>query len=141
MADISADTSQDRERLTMAPLTPEERSRRLHDLDRLADALDSRFRIPGTKIRFGYDSLIGFIPGIGDAASVLPAGWIIYQGHRLGAPKRTLARMATNVAIDSVVGSIPLLGDLFDVGFKANRRNIGILKAALDRQEARSRAF
>ena len=140
MADISADHTHRREKAAAAPLTPEERARRLHDLDRLADALDSRFRIPGTGIRFGYDSLIGFLPGIGDVATILPSGWIIYQGHRLGAPKHTLARMATNVAIDSVVGSIPLLGDLFDVGFKANRRNIGILKTALEKQEARSRA-
>ena len=120
-----------------APLDPAERARLMHQLDRLADALDSRFRLPGTSIRFGYDTILGLLPGVGDAATMLPAGYILYQGHRLGAPRRVLARMAANVAIDSVVGSIPLLGDLFDVGFKANRRNIGLLRTALERQERR----
>lgn len=100
----------------------------LRELDTLADWLDSRFRLPGTNLRFGLDSLIGLIPGVGDGATALPAIYIVLRAQRMGAPKRLLLWMSFNVALDFVVGAIPLLGDLFDVGFKANRRNIDLLR-------------
>ena len=100
----------------------------LDRLDRLADLLDSRFRIPGIGWRFGLDSVIGLIPGVGDVAALGPSAYLIYQGHRLGADKATLGKMAVNSGLDFAVGTIPVLGDLFDVGFKANRRNIDLLK-------------
>lgn len=100
-------------------------------LESIADLLDSRFRIPGTDIRFGLDALLGLIPGIGDGISVLPALYLMMEAKRLGASKVLLTRMAMNVGIDWLVGSIPLLGDIFDVGFKANRRNIKLLRDTL----------
>lgn len=100
-------------------------------LDRFADALDSRFRIPGTQIRFGYDSLLGFIPGVGDIATLGPAVYLIWQGRKAGASNFVLTRMAANAGVDFVIGSIPLIGDIFDVGFKSNRRNVELLKRAL----------
>lgn len=100
-------------------------------LESIADLLDSRFRIPGTDIRFGLDALLGLIPGIGDGISVLPALYLMMEAKKLGASKVLLTRMAMNVGIDWLVGSIPLLGDIFDVGFKANRRNIKLLRDTL----------
>jgi hypothetical protein len=90
--------------------------------------LDSAFSIPGTRIRFGLDPLIGLVPGIGDAVGAVFSGYLILQASRLGAPRSTITRMIANVAIDTVVGWVPLLGDLFDVGWKANTRNLALLE-------------
>lgn len=97
-------------------------------LEQLAHWMDERFAIPGTDIRFGLDSVIGLIPGVGDTGAALFSAYIVTRAHALGVPKRHLWRMVGNVLIDLAVGSIPLLGDLFDVGFKANRRNVEILR-------------
>lgn len=102
-------------------------------LETLAEWLDSRFRIPGTNLRFGLDPLIGLVPGLGDAAALLPAIYLILHAQRLGAPRSLLVRMALNVGIDSLVGAVPLLGDLFDAAFKANRRNVALLRRHLER--------
>ena len=103
----------------------------LDRLDRLADLLDTRYGIPGTGIRFGLDGLLGLIPGIGDVAALGPSAYLVWRGYKLGADRGTLARMAANSGIDFVVGGVPLLGDVFDVAFKANRRNIDLLKRDL----------
>ncbi|MDF1793098.1 MAG: DUF4112 domain-containing protein [Thalassobaculaceae bacterium] len=103
------------------------------DLETLADWMDSRFRIPGTGIRFGLDALFGIVPGVGDGLLTLPGVYILVRAHRLGAPFLLLARMAGNLAIDLVVGVIPLVGDIFDIGFRANRRNVALLRAHFDK--------
>ncbi|MHA6289026.1 DUF4112 domain-containing protein [Maricaulis sp. CAU 1757] len=103
-------------------------------LESLADWLDSRFKIPGTSIRFGLDSLLGLVPGIGDVVSFLPAAWLILRAHRLGVPWHLKLVMLGNALIDGLIGAIPLLGDLFDIGFKANRRNVGIIRRHLQRR-------
>ena len=104
------------------------RRERIERLDRLATLLDTAFVIPGTNIRFGADALIGLAPGIGDSVTTALAAYIVYEAHRLGAPRRVLIRMIGNVAIDGIVGAVPVLGDLFDVAFRANRRNVRILR-------------
>lgn len=109
------------------------RAERIARIDRLATLLDTRFAIPFTKIRFGADSLIGLAPGVGDAVTTALALYIVYEAHRLGAPKTVLARMLGNVAIDGMVGIVPVAGDVFDVMFRANRRNVRILREHLDR--------
>jgi hypothetical protein len=98
-------------------------------LERYARVMDVAFRIPGTPIRFGADSLIGFIPGVGDIAALGLSGYLIFEANRLGVPDRLMAKMIGNVAVDAVVGSVPIVGDIFDVAFKANMRNLGILRA------------
>ncbi|MBM7070076.1 DUF4112 domain-containing protein [Actibacterium sp. 188UL27-1] len=103
----------------------------IEKLDRLSTLLDSRFRIPGTPIRFGWDSLLGLIPGAGDLASLGPSAYLIYKGHRLGARKRTISRMTANSGLDFVVGAVPILGDVFDLAFKANNRNFALLSRDL----------
>ena len=97
-------------------------------LERLATALDSAFVVPGLGVRFGADSILGLVPGVGDAISLGLSGWLILEAKRLGAPPAMLARMAANLAVDAVVGSVPVAGDVFDVFFKANRRNMALLR-------------
>jgi hypothetical protein len=95
--------------------------------ERLARLLDSQFRVPGTRLRFGVDGILGLVPGVGDAAGLALSSMVIVQAVRLGARGATVARMVLNVAIDAVVGSIPLLGSVFDFAFKANSRNVALL--------------
>lgn len=97
-------------------------------LERLADWMDSRFRVPGTELRFGLDGLLGFVPGIGDSVTALPAAYLIMRARAIGAPPHLQARMVGNVLMDLLIGALPLVGDLFDFGFKANRRNVGLLR-------------
>ncbi len=85
-------------------------------------------------MRFGWDSLLGLVPGLGDVATIGPAAYLLYRGRAMGARKRTLARMAANSGVDLVIGAIPVVGDLFDVLFKANIRNIDLLKADIGAQ-------
>jgi hypothetical protein len=103
----------------------------LRKLERLADLMDSRFTLPGTNIRLGLDSIIGLIPGIGDTLSLGISGYIVAEAHRLGASSYLIGKMIGNIAIDWLVGIIPFFGDIFDVGWKANRKNVALLKEHL----------
>jgi Domain of unknown function (DUF4112) len=100
---------------------------RHEDLRRLVVLFDSAFRIPGTRFRFGIDPIVGLIPGLGDMASPILAVLIIWQATRVRVPKIVLVRMAANALIDAGVGSIPILGDLFDFGWKSNDWNLALL--------------
>jgi hypothetical protein len=106
--------------------------RSLERLRQLAHLLDDRFRIPGTTYRIGLDGLIGLVPGIGDAVTTLIALYIVLEARRLGVPLTKLGRMGLNVGVDAVLGAVPVLGDLFDVAWKANRRNLALLLDHLD---------
>ncbi len=103
----------------------------IEKLDRLARWLDAKYRIPGTPFRFGYDSLIGLVPGVGDSVMLLPGIYLIAKARRLGVRKSTLWRMAGNTALDFVIGAVPLFGDVFDATFKSNIRNIALLRQDL----------
>jgi hypothetical protein len=103
---------------------------RLRALSRL---LDDAFLIPGTRFRFGWDALIGLVPGLGDAVGAILSTYIILRASRLGAPKSVITSMVANVAIDTIVGWIPILGDLFDFGWKANTKNLALLEQHLQR--------
>ena len=118
-------------RAIQRPPTPPRTSARqgeVERLDRLADLLDTRYRIPLTNIRFGLDAVLGLIPGLGDFAALVPTAYMILEGRRMGASNRTLGRMTVNAALDFAVGSIPVLGSIWDVWFKANRRNMALLR-------------
>lgn len=106
----------------------------LDHLDRLSTRLDSQFRFPGTSLKFGWDTVLGILPGVGDAATAIPATYLLYKGYQLGARKRTVARMAVNTGVDLTIGAIPLLGDVFDLYFKSNNRNIALLRQDLERK-------
>ncbi|HEX6977924.1 MAG TPA: DUF4112 domain-containing protein [Alphaproteobacteria bacterium] len=104
----------------------------LRRLERLAWALDASVGMPGTRFRFGLDALLGLVPGIGDVAGAALSAYIVYEGWRLGVPAPALARMIANVAFETVLGSVPVAGDVFDAWWKANLRNIRILRDHLD---------
>jgi hypothetical protein len=96
-------------------------------LDYIASLLDDMWRIPGTKVRFGLDALIGWIPGIGDAMAGVASCVIVFASWRRGVAPVTLARMIANILLETAVGGVPLIGDVFHVFWKANRRNYRIL--------------
>ena len=97
-------------------------------LDDLAFYLDDLFRIPGIGWRFGLDGLIGLIPNVGDTLTVLPSFYILIAGVRYGVPKITLLRMAFNIGIDYVIGSVPIIGDAFDFFWKSNKMNMNLIR-------------
>lgn len=108
------------------------RADRFRRIERLAHLLDTAVEVPGIGLRVGLDSIVGLVPGIGDAVTTGVSLWIVREAMVLGAPKRVVGRMFTNIAVDGVVGAFPLLGDAFDVFFKANRRNVKILRRWLE---------
>jgi hypothetical protein len=103
-------------------------------LDALARLFDTAFILPGTKIRFGVESLMRLVPGIGDAAASALSCWLLYEAKRLDIPNAVFARMVANVAIEGLIGAVPIVGDMFDVGFRANRRNVNLLREHFERE-------
>ncbi len=100
----------------------------LKKLKSVANLMDAKFKIPGTDIRFGLDALVGLIPGAGDLAGFGISSYMIWVMAHNGASGFVLARMILNVLIDTLFGSIPILGDLFDVAFKSNLRNVRLME-------------
>jgi uncharacterized protein DUF4112 len=116
------------------PLDSAGAAKRLARLRRLAWLMDGAFRLPGSKFRFGLNSLLGLPPGAGDAVLGAISLYIVYEGYRLGVPRADIARMIGNVAVETAIGSVPIAGDLFDVAFKANLRNLAIIDRHVGRQ-------
>jgi hypothetical protein len=110
------------------------REQRLARLDALAKLLDVAFILPGTNIRYGIDGIIGLIPVVGDLITTAISLWLVREARALGAPWHVTARMLGNVALDGVVGMVPLAGDAFDVMFRANIRNMRLLRRWMDKQ-------
>ncbi len=112
--------------------------RRVHGartrIARIATLLDGLFTVPGTRIRVGLDSIIGLLPGIGDVAGLLLGGTILVESVRVGAPGSLIARMLSNIVVDTVGGAVPVVGDLFDVAFRSHARNARLLLDHLDAQ-------
>jgi hypothetical protein len=103
----------------------------LAKFERWADMLDSKYHVFGIPI--GWDSILGLIPGVGDAITVLPAAAMMNEGYRSGIRKRALGRMVWNTGLDIAVGAIPMVGDLFDFAFKSHKKNVAILRAEFAR--------
>jgi uncharacterized protein DUF4112 len=114
-----------------APLTREQRLKRLEAVARL---LDVAFILPGTKIRYGIDGIIGLIPVIGDIIATGLSLWLVREARALGAPWHVTARMLGNVAFQGVVGTVPIAGDAIDILFRANMRNARLLRNWLEKQ-------
>jgi hypothetical protein len=114
--------------------TPATHYRRLLRLQRLADLLDSRWRIPGTRWRFGLDGVASIVPVAGDTLTAVFSAYIVWQAASFGVPKPLLARMVANVGLDWLVGSLPVAGTVVDIAFKANRRNLDLLTRHLERR-------
>jgi hypothetical protein len=110
----------------------------------IAHWLDDAFRIPGTRLRFGLDPLIGLIPGLGDILGGLLSSYIVLEAVRAKAPRALLLRMLLNIGVDTVLAAVPIAGDLFDAGWKANTRNLSLLRQHIeqpDHARVASRAF
>jgi hypothetical protein len=113
---------------------PREYTELLDEIDRLAERLDRQFQIPMTRVRFGWDPVIGFIPIAGDIVTVALALKIILAARKLGADRALLRRMAANTAIDATFGLIPIAGTVFDLFYRANVRNVALLMEAIRTQ-------
>jgi Domain of unknown function (DUF4112) len=116
------------------PFQPLTREQRVARLEAIAQLLDVAFVVPGTKIRYGIDGLIGLIPVVGDIITTAISLWLVREARALGAPWHITARMLGNVAVDGAVGIVPFVGDAFDVMFRANVRNVRMLRNWLDKQ-------
>lgn len=116
----------------MSPISPDERAQREQRLRALARLMDTAFEIPGTNFRVGIDPILGLAPGLGDALAAVISLYIVAEGAKLGASRWTVARMLANVILDTVGGSVPLVGDIFDAAFKANIRNLRLLGIPLE---------
>ena len=108
---------------------PAARRAALDRLDMLATAFDTAFILPGTNVRFGVESLLRLVPGIGDVLASVLSCYLLYEARRLGVPRLLFARMVMNVVLEGTVGAVPIAGDAFDVFFRANRRNVALLRA------------
>jgi hypothetical protein len=113
---------------------PRRPPRQLDPARTVARLLDRSFRIPGTSLRFGLDPVLGLFPAIGDAVGALGSGYIVYVAWLNGVPGAVIARMLGNVLVDTLVGSVPVVGDLFDAGWQANVRNVALLERWLDEE-------
>lgn len=101
-------------------------------LDRYATLMDAQFQVPGTRIRFGLDPIIGLLPGIGDVVGLLISLYVVVEAVRLGVSRRLLFAMLRNIGLEALVGLVPVLGDLLDASFKANLRNVRLLRTYVD---------
>ena len=121
----------------------QQRSQRhgLKHLERLAKLMDAQFRIPGTDIRFGLDGIIGLIPGAGDISTFAVSGYMVWIMANNGASGFVLAKMTLNILIDALIGSIPVIGDLFDIAFKANMRNMRLMQEHYEEGRHRGSAW
>ncbi|MCW5681152.1 MAG: DUF4112 domain-containing protein [Xanthobacteraceae bacterium] len=124
------DSARDFDRATGASV-----EERLVRLERLATLMDAALVVPGTNIRFGADAVIGLIPGAGDLVSAAISSLIVLEARRMGAPGHLVARMVGNIAIDGAVGTVPVLGDIFDVAFRANLRNVRLLRKHFEKTD------
>lgn len=106
-------------------------------LERLAWLLDTSIGIPGTRFRFGIDPVLGLFPGGGDLVGAALSAYVVIEAWRLGLPGNAIARMIANVAADTLLGSVPVAGDVFDAWWKANLRNVAILREHIARTDGR----
>ena len=113
---------------TSAPASPDQLSREHQQVRDLARVLDSQFRVPGTNRTFGVDAVVGLMPGVGDVAGLVMSAGVILKAVGLGARGATVVRMVLNSTVDAVVGTVPVLGTIFDFVFKANTRNVRLLE-------------
>jgi hypothetical protein len=116
---------------------PATRAQRIARLEALAVLLDVAFVVPGTKVRYGLEGIIGLVPIVGDLVSKVISLWIVREARALGAPWHVTARMLGNVALDGFVGLVPVAGDAFDVVFRANMRNVRLLRRWLELERQR----
>lgn len=122
----------------MKTSSPVKQIARINRLRRISRVLDNAIAIPGTKISFGLDPILGLLPGGGDTITGGLSAYIVIEAARMGIPRKVLGQMVVNILLDSFAGTIPVLGDLFDVGWKSNVKNIQLLERHLDIVEGKN---
>ena len=128
------------QRTARIPRTEEQRTRSLAEVEALAWLLDNSIPVPGTDgRRFGIDAVIGLVPGIGDIVSGALGLIVVWRGSRMGLPRIVVGRMLLNTLLDIAIGAIPVLGDAFDLWFKASTRNLGLMRRHLERPDTSTR--
>jgi len=128
------------QRTARIPRTDEQRTRSLAEIEALAWLLDNSIPVPGTGgRRFGIDAVIGLVPGVGDIVSGALGLIVVWRGSRMGLPRIVVGRMLLNTLLDIAVGAIPILGDAFDLWFKASTRNLGLMRRHLERPDTSTR--
>jgi hypothetical protein len=118
------------------PVDPEY-LRLFRDLDRMATLLDSRYRVPYTRVRFGWDPIVGLVPIVGDLAAAAVSLHLVRRAHILGADRGLTSRMVLNVLVDTLLGAVPIIGTIFDIYFRANERNLKLLVDSIQRHRRR----
>jgi hypothetical protein len=119
---------------SVEPYRDDEFEQAVARVEMLAHLMDSAITIPGTNVRVGLDAALGLVPVVGDLLSQAVASYIIWEARRLGVSRLTLARMIGNSALDTIVGMVPFAGDAFDVMYRANRKNLALLRGHLDKR-------
>ena len=122
-------------------LTDQELVETLERLDRFATFTDGQFRIPLTKIRFGFDSLFGLVPVIGDLFSLLLSLYLLREANKLGLPAKLQAAMIRNTLLDFLIGLVPLIGDVADIGFRSNLKNLNIIVDHVNNEVEKRKEF
>ena len=119
---------------TIPMLVTDSQERSQVRLERIASLLDSRWHIPGTGIRFGADAILSLLPGLGPVASTAVSAYLIWEARRLGVSTGTLLRMVGNVGLDALISAVPLAGSIGDVFFRANLRNMALVRQYLEQR-------
>ena len=127
------------DRVTRLPRTERDRSRSLAEVEAMAWLLDNSIPVPGTGRRFGIDAIVGLVPVVGDIVSAGMGLFVVWRASRIGLPRIVVMRMLSVSAVDFAIGSIPLIGDAFDLWFKANTRNLALLRRHIERPETSTR--
>lgn len=127
------------ERVTRLPRSERARARALAEVESLAWLLDNSIPVPGTGRRFGIDAIVGLVPVVGDVVSAGMGMFVVWRASRMGLPRIVVMRMLVVSAVDFVIGSIPIIGDAFDLWFKANTRNLGLLRRHIERPDTSTR--
>lgn len=127
-------------RVTRTPRARADRSVALREVETLAWLLDNSIPVPGTGgRRFGIDAIIGLVPVVGDLVSGSIGLYVVWRASRMGLPRVVVVRMLANAALDLAIGSVPVLGDAFDLWFKANTRNLDLMRRHLERPDTSTR--
>jgi Domain of unknown function (DUF4112) len=119
--------------MTTTTISAARHARTLQRLQRIARVMDTAFRVPFTRIRFGADSVLGLVPGAGDLVAFAVSAYAIQQARKLGVPGHITVKMLGNAAMDFGLGSVPLVGDVFDLFYKSNTRNLKLLTDYLEK--------
>ncbi len=121
--------------ISISTAKPIDRVKTINRLRNIARVMDAAIKIPGTKIRFGADSIVGLVPGAGDLATMCVSIFVLVEAAKLGLPRATLLKMAGNIAIDTGIGAIPIVGDIFDMFFKSNTKNLNLVLEWIERNK------